>query len=80
MIAVNMTRRAWDSEYIRSVIGDARVEVMDGRNADRRYEANSESHRTTTPFSNYIDFVSTAWGNNSYLVANNHILERVAAV
>ncbi len=70
----------WDPEYLRSVIGDELVEVMDGRNADRRYEVNSNSHKTTMPFSTYVDLVlATAWGNNSYLVANNHILEREAA-
>jgi ribosomal protein L16 Arg81 hydroxylase len=70
----------WDPEYLRSVIGDELVEVMDGRNADRRYEVNSDNHRTTMPFSTYVDLVlATAWGNNSYLVANNHLLEREAA-
>ncbi len=70
----------WTPEYLRMVIGDELVEVMDGRDDDRRYEVNSSAHKRLMPFTAYVDTVlATERGNNTYLVANNHLLEREAA-
>jgi len=67
----------WTPEYLKAVSGGAIVEVMDGRNADERYEINLQRHRRNVVFSEYIDRVTCGGETNDYyLVANNHLLER----
>jgi hypothetical protein len=66
----------WSPEYFRERFGDEQVEVMLGREADDRYEMNSESHKTRMAFRDYVDMLTAApKSNDFYLVANNHLLE-----
>lgn len=70
----------WNPGYLGTVLGDERVEVMADRDADRRFEINSDRHRSTLPFSEYVAYVESAVDSNDvYLVANNHLLERTGA-
>jgi hypothetical protein len=69
--------RLWEPEYFKSSCGNETVEVMGGRNSDPRYEINSDSHRTTMLFREYIDKVTrNSDGNDYYLVANNNMFQR----
>jgi ribosomal protein L16 Arg81 hydroxylase len=71
---------AWSPHYLANVLGDEPVEVMAHRESDRQFEINSEQHKATMPFSEYVAYVvSAASSNDVYLVANNHLLERAAA-
>jgi ribosomal protein L16 Arg81 hydroxylase len=66
----------WSPSYLADTLGDELVEVMSGREADPRYEINTDEHRQHMPFGRYVDRVMTmGWGNDVYLVANNHLLE-----
>jgi ribosomal protein L16 Arg81 hydroxylase len=66
----------WTPEYLRDRCGAELVEVMAGREADERFEVNSESHKRQVRFSEYVDTVLEAGqSNDTYLVANNHFLD-----
>jgi ribosomal protein L16 Arg81 hydroxylase len=71
---------AWTPEYLKQQVGQETVEIMAGREADGRYEVNSDAHRTSIRFGDYVDMVTRAGRSNDfYLVANNHFLERPGA-
>jgi ribosomal protein L16 Arg81 hydroxylase len=73
-------RRRWTPEYLLRVLGDEEIEVMADRESDPLYEINSNSHKKTMSFSNYIEHVVDADSSNDlYVVANNHLLETPAA-
>jgi ribosomal protein L16 Arg81 hydroxylase len=73
-------KELWTPQYLAERLGTAEVEVMIDRDADDRYEINSGSHRIVMPFDEYVAKVkATEWGNDLYLVANNHLLESEAA-
>jgi hypothetical protein len=61
----------WTPSYFRERYGDQIVEVTAARNSDPNYEINLENHRRQICFSDFIDYVTTQDGNDSYLVANN---------
>jgi ribosomal protein L16 Arg81 hydroxylase len=68
--------RTWTPEYLRGQCGNEVVEVMLGREADHRYEVNSEVHKQQIRFADYVDMVASAENSNDlYLVANNHFLD-----
>jgi len=67
--------RVWGPEYFRSRFGDERVEITHRREADRCYERNFASHRTTVRFADYVSMVEDRAGNDHYVVARNHVLE-----
>jgi hypothetical protein len=65
----------WSPQYFRAKCGGEMVEVMAGRSADACYEINSERHKTTMMFGEYIDWVTRqGQSNDRYLVANNNLL------
>jgi ribosomal protein L16 Arg81 hydroxylase len=69
----------WNPEYLRERFGDEQVEIMAGREGDARYEVNSEVHKRTVTFGEYIDMVTAAsTSNDFYLVANNNLFDRPA--
>lgn len=69
--------RLWNSEYFASSCGNETIEVMAGRNSDPRYELNSDLHRKTMSFREYIDHITQSGGSNDhYLVANNNFFAR----
>ncbi len=71
---------AWTPDYLKSVAGDAVIEVMTNRNADSKYEINSLQHRREMRFADYIDLVySGTTTNDYYMVANNGFLQRPEA-
>lgn len=78
--AADWAARLWTPESLADVLGDEQVEVMAGRENDSRYEVNSEQHRLTLPFRDFVRQVREGGHSNDvYLVANNHLLERPAA-
>jgi hypothetical protein len=67
----------WTPAHLRSLCGDATVEVMSDRDADANYEANSTQHKTSVRFADYIDRVLSGGASNDYyLVANNKFFEQ----
>ena len=67
----------WDPEYLKEHCGNETVEIMTGRETDPEYEKNSEKHKSTILFREYVDMVTSAGESNDfYLVANNHFLEK----
>ncbi len=70
-------RRLWSPEYFRTTCGTETVEVMTGRNSDRRHELNAERHRTAMSFNDYINLILRGGESNDYyMVANNNVLCR----
>jgi hypothetical protein len=70
----------WTVASLASALGDEPVEVMVGRERDEHYELNTELHRSTMPFSEYVERVRAAErSNDTYLVANNRLLDTRAA-
>jgi hypothetical protein len=70
-------RTLWNPEYLRNTCGKETVEVMAGRDSDRHYEINSELHKRTMLFGEYIDHILEGGKSNDYyLVANNNLLSR----
>ena len=70
----------WTPEYLVRCAGSEIIEVMAARDSDERYEQNLEAHRLHIPFHDYVANVEAAGdSNDTYLVANNHFLERSAA-
>jgi hypothetical protein len=69
--------RAWSPAYFRERIGDAAVEVCEGRDADPSCDKNFKAHLTTTTMRAFCDRVDAAGETNDfYLIANNHALLR----
>lgn len=72
--------RYWTPDSLEQVLGDEEVEVMTGRESDERFEINSELHRATMTFRQFVALVrATRRSNDVYLVANNHLLDVPAA-
>jgi Cupin-like domain len=70
-------RTLWTPAYLRERCGDASVEVMTDRETDDDYELNSERHRRSMRFAEYVDRIeASGTSNDIYLVANNHFFER----
>jgi Cupin-like domain len=71
--------REWDPDYLARVLGEEEVEIVSDRDSDARYELNAITHKRMIRFSEYVRVVIAGRSNDSYLVANNHLLERPAA-
>lgn len=70
-------RTLWTPAYLRERCGEASVEVMTDRETDDDYELNSEQHRRSMGFAEYVDRIeASGTSNDIYLVANNHFFER----
>jgi ribosomal protein L16 Arg81 hydroxylase len=70
-------RSRWTTDYLKARCGNEIVEIMSGRESDQRYEVNSQSHKTTCRFAEYVDMVTNAgMSNDFYLVGNNNLLAR----
>ena len=70
-------RTLWNPNYLKTACGSEMVEVMAGRDSDRRYEINSEAHKSSMQFGDYIDRITqNGPSNDCYLVANNNLLKR----
>jgi ribosomal protein L16 Arg81 hydroxylase len=70
----------WSPDYLAEKLGSVEVEVMAGRDADPRYEINSDEHRFTMPFDEYVAKISgQSRSNDMYLTANNKLLAADAA-
>lgn len=71
---------SWTPDFLLQECGDELVEVMTGREADSRYEVNSEAHKEVVRFADYVAMVTSAGSSNDrYLVANNNFLDRPGA-
>jgi hypothetical protein len=67
----------WCPEFLKAKYGEATVEIQVDRNADRNYEINTQQHKKTVYFKDYIDrVVGGGETNDYYMVANNQTLER----
>jgi len=67
----------WTPSYLKQTCGSAKVEIMAGRNKDARYEINSQQHKRSIRFDEYVDMVTNGGPSNDYyLVANNGFLDR----
>lgn len=72
--------RRWTPDYLESVLGDAPVEVMTGRDASLRYDTDAMAHQHSVPFSEFATRVREGGASNDYyLVANNRLLDKPAA-
>ena len=64
---------AWNPDYLREQFGDLEVEIQANRNADPRYEVNSEHHKDKVQMRSYVDMVVNGGETNDYyMVASNH--------
>jgi hypothetical protein len=67
----------WNLEYLKATYGHETVEIMAEREPDPKYEINSDKHKRTVLFSEYVDMViRVGKSNDFYLEANNHFLEK----
>jgi ribosomal protein L16 Arg81 hydroxylase len=68
--------RSWTPDSLKARFGNEPVEVMTERVQDEQYELNSERHKTTMQFNQFVDLVqSSGESNDFYMVANNRTLE-----
>jgi ribosomal protein L16 Arg81 hydroxylase len=62
----------WTPDYLRSRVGDRTVEIQAHRNADPRYEIDSDRHKRSIRFAEYVDMVYSGGPTNDYyMTANN---------
>lgn len=67
----------WTPTFMSERLGNEVIEVMTGREDDRRYEEHLDAHRSEMSFRDYVTRVESAGPTNDfYLVANNHFFER----
>lgn len=67
----------WTPEYLRETVGDARIQIMTGRNADPQYEKNKDAHMSEVSMKTYVDMVLQHGPTNDfYMVARNRNLEK----
>jgi hypothetical protein len=70
----------WSPDYLVEQLGEAVVEVMDGRGAGPGDELRMDQHRSEMAFATYVSrLLVTDWSNDFYLVANNGLLAREVA-
>jgi hypothetical protein len=76
-------RTRWTPHDLKERFGDVEVEVQDGRDSDRRYEANKLQLRRRVRLGEFVDRVFAGGPTNDcYLTANNEALKdpRLAAL
>ncbi len=67
----------WSPAYFRARVGEARVRVMTGRDADPRYHQNQETNWVEMAMAAYADRVEAVGvSNDFYMVASNRNLAR----
>jgi ribosomal protein L16 Arg81 hydroxylase len=72
--------RQWTPEHFTDVIGDEEIEVMGNREANPRYEREAHAHKQRMPLRVYVEkILNCSPSNDTYLVANNHLLDSDAA-
>lgn len=72
-------RQHWSLDYFDQLLGEQIVEVQARRNQDEHYEINSQEHKETCKFSEFIHRVRTAGHSNDvYMTANNSGRNRLA--
>lgn len=64
----------WRPEYLKRHFGDQQVEIMSDRDSDPRYEIESNRHKKTIWFADYIDRVFGGDETNDYYLAGNNRL------
>jgi hypothetical protein len=70
----------WTPEHFTDVIGDEEIEVMGNREANPHYEREAHAHKQRMPLRAYVEKILTCSpSNDTYLVANNHLLDSDAA-
>jgi hypothetical protein len=67
----------WSPAHLRERFGHQRIEIMTGRDADPEFELHSERHRSEVLFAEFLESLVSMRGNDRYLVANNHFLEKL---
>lgn len=68
-------RALWSLDHLRTILREVEVEVLAGRESDPKFESNSDPHRQTMPFGEFLDWVATTdVSNDRYLSARNHFL------
>jgi len=69
----------WSPAYLKTAIGDRRVEFQDDRVGDERFEMNKEAHRREAPFDVFLErILRPGAGNNAYLTAYNSAINAEA--
>jgi hypothetical protein len=61
----------WTPEYLKAKVGAAPVEYQGGRTGNERFEMEKDRHRRTGPFSEFMDLIGKADGNDAYITAYN---------
>jgi ribosomal protein L16 Arg81 hydroxylase len=72
-------RNLWTPGYLASVLGEAEVEVMSGRDNNPNYEREADDHRQVVAFATFAEQVKGTESNDTYLVANNEFLSSSVA-
>lgn len=66
----------WSPKYFATTFGDSVIEIAAGRDADPRFEDNFVAHRREITMREFAADVMEGAGNDRYLVAKNHVLQR----
>jgi Family of unknown function (DUF6065)/Cupin-like domain len=61
----------WTPSYLREAIGSTVIEYQGERTKSTRFEMYKDDHRREMPFAHFIDQITSAEGNDSYLTAYN---------
>jgi len=70
-------RTKWTPEYLKATCGGEMVEIMAARESNPLYEIQSQKHRRTVRFSEFVDMVVNAnESNDYYLTARNDFFSR----
>jgi hypothetical protein len=69
--------KRWTPSALARRVGDEMVEVMANRDADPSYELNHRSHRYEVPLREFLSWCTGRRSNDTYLVANNRLLDRL---
>jgi hypothetical protein len=63
----------WTPSYLKRVVGSAIIEYQGERTKSAGFEMFKDQHRRKMPFDQFIDFISGAEGNASYITAYNSV-------
>jgi hypothetical protein len=61
----------WTPNYLREAVGAPLIEYQGDRTTSERFEMYKEPHRREMPFDQFIERITSAEGNDSYLTAYN---------
>lgn len=72
--------RRWTPQYLKTVIGDYPVQILDRRSTNPNYEGEYDSHRADVPFCDYVDRVlAHPESNDFYIHAQNQFINQTEA-